>query len=238
MDIPVVAMVMRSGWVARLVLLLLVVFSVLSWGIVINRLLCFGTVGRLHRRVRGALDSAAGLAELQALDERAQRSPMGMLVAAGTAEHRRILADIGSHTKVTDWSFFLESQFAMAAERLDAIVSASVGRLDRGLVQLAVMSSASPLLGLFGTVWGVMNSFFQIGNQGNASLPVVAPGIAEALITTVIGLAVAIPALLFYNLFVHRVERIEDELATARDTVALRLRRDVLAKLYGGGQTT
>lgn len=236
MDIPVIAMVMRSGWVARLVLLILAVFSVVSWGIVINRLLCYAAVGRMHRRVRGALEGGGRLAEMGALDPRAQRSPMGMLVGAGADEHRRILADVGTHTRVTDWSFFLESQFAMAGERLDSIVSSGVGRLDRGLVHLAVMSSASPLLGLFGTVWGVMNSFFQIGNQGSASLPVVAPGIAEALITTVIGLAVAIPALLFYNLFGHRVERIEDELATARQTVALRLRRDVLEKLYGGGR--
>jgi biopolymer transport protein TolQ len=91
----------------------------------------------------------------------------------------------------------------------------------------------APFLGLLGTVWGIMNSFYQIGNQGSASLPVVAPGIAEALIVTMIGLAVAIPAVLFYNYFVHRVELIENEMDEFKNLLLAHLKRDIFNLLYG-----
>ena len=140
--------------------------------------------------------------------------------------------DARENPGVRDWSFFLHNQFDMAGERLAGVVNAGVARLDKGLILLAIISSAAPFLGLFGTVWGVMNSFYQIGSQGSASLPVVAPGIAEALITTIVGLAVAIPAVFFYNYFMHRVERTEDEMVAVRDQVLLRLKRDILAEFY------
>jgi biopolymer transport protein TolQ len=89
---------------------------------------------------------------------------------------------------------------------------------------------------LLGTVWGIMNSFFEIGNQGSASLPVVAPGIAEALVVTLVGLAVAIPAVLFYNYFIHRVERIENEVGEFKNILFSHVKRDILSVLYGDKQ--
>jgi biopolymer transport protein TolQ len=93
-------------------------------------------------------------------------------------------------------------------------------------------SSIAPFLGLLGTVWGVMNSFFDIGNQGSASLPVVAPGIAEALITTIVGLVVAIPALFFYNYLNHRTERLDNEMDEFREFLLGRLKREIFSLLY------
>jgi biopolymer transport protein TolQ len=95
-----------------------------------------------------------------------------------------------------------------------------------------MISSIAPFMGLLGTVWGIMNSFYEIGNQGSASLPVVAPGIAEALITTVVGLAVAIPALFFYNYFNHRAERIENEMDEFKDVLLVRVKREIFNLLY------
>jgi biopolymer transport protein TolQ len=126
----------------------------------------------------------------------------------------------------------------MASERMESEISSRMRTLDSGLSMLAIISSVAPFLGLLGTVWGIMDSFFEIGNQGNASLPVVAPGIAEALITTIVGLVVAIPAVFFYNHFVHSVERIEDELYEAKDMLLLRLRRNIFKLLYGGTPKT
>jgi len=235
MDIPVIAMVLRSGGVARTVLLILGVFSVVSWAIIFNRALLFSSIGGLHRRFRRILGDSPRLADLGTMDKRVQKSPMGQLGVAGAGEYQRILDDAAQNRAMRDWSFFLSSQFDIAHDRLDSIIANGLARFDRGLVFLALISSASPFLGLFGTVWGVMNSFFQIGSQGSASLPVVAPGIAEALITTVIGLAVAIPAVIFYNIFMHRVERAEDELAEAKERVMVRLKREVLNQFYGAG---
>jgi biopolymer transport protein TolQ len=113
-------------------------------------------------------------------------------------------------------------------------VSEVVRSLDRGIVILAIASSVAPFLGLLGTVWGIMDSFFEIGNQGSASLPVVAPGIAEALVVTAIGLAVAIPAVLFYNYFVHRVDRLENEMDDFKNMLFSHLKRDIFNTLYSG----
>jgi biopolymer transport protein TolQ len=151
-----------------------------------------------------------------------------------SVEFRRILEDAQANSNVKDWSFFLQNQFLMADERLNSLVPAITGRSEKGIFLLAIISSISPFLGLLGTVWGIMNSFFEIGNQGSASLPVVAPGIAEALITTIVGLAVAIPAVFFYNYFIHKVERIENELEEFKDILILRLKREMFNLLYGG----
>ena len=102
---------------------------------------------------------------------------------------------------------------------------------------LAIISSVAPFIGLFGTVWGIMDSFFEIGNQGSASLPVVAPGIAEALVVTAMGLAVAIPAVFFYNYLIHKIERIEEDLDDFKETTLSRLKREMMSLLYGGNKS-
>jgi biopolymer transport protein TolQ len=159
-------------------------------------------------------------------------SPIGRLGTKGVGEFKRILDDSTSHTGIRDWPFFMQNQFAIALERIDTAFSEMSRRLDSGLILLAISSSVCPFLGLLGTVWGIMDSFYEIGNQGSASLPVVAPGIAEALVVTLVGLAVAIPAVLFYNYFVHRVDRVENEIDEFKSLMFSHLKRDVLSVLY------
>jgi biopolymer transport protein TolQ len=120
----------------------------------------------------------------------------------------------------------------MAADSLESSLMGLISPFTYGIFLLAMISSIAPFLGLLGTVWGIMNSFYEIGNQGSASLPVVAPGIAEALITTIVGLAVAIPALFFYNFFNNRSEQIEIEMEEFRDQLMVRLRRELFNLLY------
>lgn len=233
MDIPVLAMVVRSGWVARIILALLLSFSVVSWVIIFSRYSVLSRTVRVHRKLHTALGTFERITEAETKDAAILASPMGRIARIAVAEYRRILTDAHSHRQVKDWSFFLQNQFATASQRLESEVASSLFRLDGGLVVLAIISSVAPFLGLLGTVWGIMNSFFEIGAQGSASLPVVAPGIAEALITTIVGLGVAIPAVFFYNLLSHRVGRIEDQLDDAREQLVLLLRRDVFKLLYG-----
>jgi biopolymer transport protein TolQ len=233
MDFPLLVMIQRSDWLTRGILVLLGVFSVAAWAIIFNRMVVFSSVRRAHQRFRKLLGSGEGLAAVEGADAAVQESPMGELGKVSQSEYRRILADATNHTSVSDWSFFLTSQFAMADERLEAAITSGVTRLDRGLILLAIMSSASPFLGLFGTVWGIMDAFYNIGQQGSASLPVVAPGIAAALVATIAGLAVAIPAVLFYNYFLHRAQRGEDELSEVKQVLLVRLKRDVFSQFYG-----
>lgn len=235
MEIPVVAMVLRSGWVARIILLLLAFFSLLTWTIIFNKLFHFGGMGALNKRLRSIFDEAHTISELSKMDPKVQKCPLGILGKIGVAEYRRIIDDARKHTGVKDWSFYLQSQFAMASERFGTATASLAARLDSGVFLLAIVSSVAPFLGLLGTVWGIMNSFYEIGNQGSASLPVVAPGIAEALITTIVGLAVAIPSVFFFNVFVHKAGRIEDEMGEFSEQFLMRLKSEIFNLLYGGG---
>lgn len=236
MNIPVVDMVLRSGWAARTILILLGIFSIMTWAVIFNRLYFLGGANKKNRLFLRKYTGSTALPEMEKFDKNLISCPMGMLGMKGVSEYRRILADSHSHTGVRDWSFFLQNQFAIALEQIDAVYSEMSRKLDKGLIFLAISASVCPFLGLLGTVWGIMNSFFEIGNQGSASLPVVAPGIAEALITTLVGLAVAIPAVLFYNYFIHRVERIENEVDEFKNLLYSHVKRDILSVLYGDKQ--
>ena len=236
MDIPVINMIIRSGWVARLVLLLLLGFSFLTWTVIINRLIYFSKIQKLNSMYRKFFDNINKFSDMSGAGELLESAPMGLLGKNTRLEYKRIIEDAKMHTEVKDWSFYIQNQFFMAREKLDAISADVASRLDRGVFILAVISSVAPFLGLLGTVWGIMNSFFEIGNQGSASLPVVAPGIAEALITTVAGLVVAIPSVFFYNIFVHRAERIDDEMGEFQDHLILRLKRELFNLLYGSSK--
>jgi biopolymer transport protein TolQ len=161
---------------------------------------------------------------------------MGQLAKIGSDEYHRILDDARSHTKVKDWSFFLEAQFTMAKERLDNAFAGIVKPFDRGVYLLAMISSISPFIGLLGTVWGITNSFYEIGKQGSAALQVVAPGIAEALITTIAGLIVAIPALFFYNYCNNKAEQAADDVEEFKDRLVVRVRREIFGAFFAERQ--
>ena len=232
MNIPILDMILRSGWVARSILVLLGIFSVITWAVIFNRLYHLGKTAKQNRLFFKKYAGMTAITDIEKADAGLLKSPMGQLGVKGASEYRRILADSSSHGGIHDWSFFLQNQFAIALERIDTLFSELSRKLDKGIILLAISSSVCPFLGLLGTVWGIMDSFYEIGNQGSASLPVVAPGIAEALVVTLVGLAVAIPAVLFYNYFVHRVDRVEDEMSEYKNLMFSHLKRDILSVLY------
>ena len=233
MDSPVIQMVLRSDWMGQGIVYLLLSLSVISWAIIISRMTHLGTLARLNRQFQKFYAGIGGLTDMEKAEKRFERAPMALLGKAGVTEYRRILEDARAHPNVKDWSFFFENQFSMASERLETTFVAAASGLSRGAFVLAILSSVAPFFGLFGTVWGIMNSFYEIGNQGSASLPVVAPGIAAALITTIVGLAVAIPAVIFYNVIVHKTQRMEDDMDEFKELLFSRLKREILSLLYG-----
>ena len=236
MNIPVIDMIGRSGWFARFILILLGIFSILTWAIIFNRFAYLNKVKKGNKAFLRGYGNFISLTDVEKMPKDQTESLLGTVCKLGAAEFRRILKDAHDLTGVKDWSFFLQNQFVMAVERINTKFSEVVRSLDRGVVLLAIASSVAPFLGLLGTVWGIMDSFFEIGNQGSASLPVVAPGIAEALVVTAIGLAVAIPAVMFYNYFVHRVDRIENEMDEFKTLLFSHLKRDIFNTLYSGKQ--
>ncbi|MFP4013962.1 MAG: MotA/TolQ/ExbB proton channel family protein [Chitinispirillaceae bacterium] len=232
MDIPVLEMIMRTGWMGKLIIGLLMIFSLISWAIVFSRLFVLKKISVGNKQFRRRYLGMQRLSEIDNMSHRDLNTPLAQLGRVGAVEYRRILEDAQSHTGVKDWSFFLQNQFTMAKEHIESALTGLVAPLDKGVFMLAMISSVAPFLGLLGTVWGIMNSFYAIGNQGSASLPVVAPGIAEALITTIVGLAVAIPSLFFYNYCNHNAERIEDDMEEFKEVLMVRLKREIFSLLY------
>jgi biopolymer transport protein TolQ len=192
MRASVPALVASSGPFAKFILLVLLGTSVYTWAIIVERLRLFTRVQREDREYLAAF-RAAGAAD-----------PVPMTRTDGTLAH---LARVGGATLAEPATAGLAptARYERAQRAMERAGADDLARLERHVGFLATAGSVSPFIGLMGTVWGVMSSFMNIGAQGSASLVVVAPGIAEALIATVAGLAAAIPAVVGYNHLLGRL---------------------------------
>ena len=201
----VLDLVIQAGPVAKAVLVLLGIFSVVSWALIVEkwwqmRRARSQTVQFLRAYREGRQPSVVfGAAR------KLRESPLAQLYVAAHQEVSGI-SEMVDH--VLD-----DPEDGLTGGRLDAVHRAmrraaalEIARLERYLPFLATTASSAPFIGLFGTVWGIMSAFHGIGQQGSANLAVVAPGISEALIATAVGLAAAIPAVIGYNVFVNRVK--------------------------------
>lgn len=200
----VAGLIAHSGGVARAVLLLLLVFSLVSWAIIVYK------GASLHRaRAQSAtfLDvfrRSAKFSEVNAVCPQLKASPLVGVFQAGYIELNQQVRGGGAPAAggVRPTVRSLES----LSRSLARAAGVEVTRLERRLSFLATTASVTPFVGLFGTVWGIMDAFGDIGRMGSANLAVVAPGISEALITTAMGLFAAIPAAVFFNVFTSRVK--------------------------------
>src|SRR5215208_5651666 len=189
-DLSLFSLFWQAHWIVKAVMIGLIICSVWVWAIAIDKTLLFGRMRRAMDRFEQAFWSGQSLEELyKSLSARPAQSMAALFVAA-----------------MREWKRSFEGQarsFAglqMRIEKvMDVTIAREIERLERRLLVLATVGSASPFVGLFGTVWGIMNSFQSIAASKNTSLAVVAPGIAEALFATAIGLVAAIPAVVAYN---------------------------------------
>jgi len=228
MNTPIAEMLLKSGPVGLTVCWVLIISSFISWVVIINRFFYLSAVSGATRKFRKEFEKLSSLREYSNIPARLRNTYAGDLVECYIREFNRIAQDLQRLKNSNELSFFFEHQTEIAQEKAQKETSKAARRLNWGLHILAIMSSTAPFVGLFGTVWGIMDSFFEIGNKGSASLTVVAPGIAEALITTVAGLVVAIPSVVFYNLFVHKAETIEDDLDDCSDLGFTKLKEELL----------
>jgi biopolymer transport protein TolQ len=186
----------QTGWVARAVLLILFIFSLVSWALIFMKLGLFGSIERQTNQFLRVFRATRGLPEPKSMGN--GNSPLEAVYAAGFRElHSQISSGTSPGRLKSLQAVIVSMQLASADQ---------VRRVERYMPWLATTASVSPFVGLFGTVWGVMDAFSGLGTAGAASLRVVAPGIAEALITTAAGLFAAIPAVIAYNHFVHRTK--------------------------------
>ena len=193
------ALVESSGPFAKVILIVLLGISAYSWAVIWNRIRLLSRVERSDRAFLTAFRRLDPRADCRLI---AEQHPGSVLAGVALAGQRALDQDLGDPSG----SLALRHDFAQRA--MDRAASDEAARLESHVGFLATAGSVSPFIGLMGTVWGVMTAFLNIGAQGSASLVVVAPGIAEALIATVAGLAAAIPAVVGYNHLLGRLREI------------------------------
>jgi len=184
----VVDMISNSGPVAKLVLVALLAFSLISWAIILTKWSLLGRARRQSGRFVRAFRKAQRLQDVAAVAEQFRPSPLVSVFEGGYDEYRRQAGSGGLRNLVS-----IQRGMQIGA-------SEGVTRLERNVTWLAITAAVTPFVGLFGTVWGIIDAFHGLGTAGAATLRAVAPGISEALITTAAGLAAAIPAVIAYNL--------------------------------------
>jgi biopolymer transport protein ExbB len=198
----------QMGWLARGVVIIMFIMSAYSIGVMIDRLLAYNGARNQSRQfapaVAGALREGK-LDEAIKIADRYKKSHLAKVVVAGLQEFR-------AHNLSADISGEQIEASRRALERAEAIVHAE---LKRGVATLATIGSSAPFVGLFGTVVGIINAFKGISTEKSTGLGAVAGGISEALVTTAIGLAVAIPAVWAYNYFVARLESFDVEMGNS-----------------------
>jgi len=186
-----------TGWVAKGVLAILGVFSVASWTLMVLKVRQLHRCRAANHRFQGEFRRASRLADVQAAAARAPEAPLAGMFRAGYLELEaqvRVLQRAGVDAGQI-------KSLAGIERALQRAIGVEGARLQRFLPFLATTASATPFIGLFGTVWGIMNTFSAIATTGSTSIVAVAPGIAEALVNTAAGLAAAIPAVIAYNGF-------------------------------------
>lgn len=198
MRASVPALVASSGLFAKFVLIVLLAVSAYSWAVIWNRLRLYSRIERANREFLAAFRRLAPGTDSRLMCEQHPNSLLARVALAG-------LRALEQHPAESKTSPAQRYEFAQRA--MDRSANDESASLERHIGFLATAGSVSPFIGLAGTVWGVMTAFLNIGAQGSASLVVVAPGIAEALIATVAGLAAAIPAVVGYN---HLLGRLRD----------------------------
>ncbi len=205
----------QTGWVARGVLLLLLIFSVVSWAMIFQKLGFFSRVKREGDQFLRIFRATHGVANPQALASAG--SPFATVYAFGYRELQSQVGTGGAGTKLKSLSAVTVNMQLAAAEE--------VRRAEKGMSWLATTGSVSPFIGLFGTVWGIIDAFSGLGTAGSASLRAVAPGISEALFTTAAGLVTAIPAVIFYNQFLQNIRNLAQRLDTFTLEVAAQIEK-------------
>jgi biopolymer transport protein TolQ len=217
-DVSLWALFIQAHIVVKAVMIGLMIASVWVWAIVVDKTILYTRTRRQIERFEQIFWSGQNLEELyQSLSSRPTHSIAALFVAA-MREWKRT-HEGGART--------LAGLTERIEKVMDVTIAREVERLERRLLVLATVGSAGPFIGLFGTVWGIMTSFQSIAASKNTSLAVVAPGIAEALFATALGLVAAIPATIFYNKFSNEVGRLAQRLEGFADEFSAILSRQV-----------
>ena len=208
MNMSLTQMFAESGWVARLVIIFLLILSVYSIAVMIEKFMTYRAAKKQSIEFLPILVKCLKENNLQGAVDKSKefgKSHIARVVSAGLLEFLNQKSDVAA-------SFDVVGAVTRALERETAITSAE---MKKGLGGLATIGSTAPFIGLFGTVFGIINAFTGMAQSGSGGLAAVSAGIAEALITTAFGLLVAIPAVMAFNYFTNRLERFQIEMSNS-----------------------
>jgi biopolymer transport protein TolQ len=203
----------QTGPVAKVVLLVLLIMSIISWTIILEKARRFRKINKDTQRFKKLFRMQAKFEDIYSQSRKYHHSPFARIYQKN---YHLLKAPQRSHESSPSYSQAGSPQAQVLVPflnaRFETAISEEMTGLEKYLNFLATTVSASPFFGLFGTVWGIMTAFLNIGLKGSAEIATIGPGIAEALITTAAGLAVAIPAVIAYNYFLNKLHRMEKEL--------------------------
>ena len=219
-DLTFIGLFLQASFIVQLIMLLLLGVSVASWTFIFQRSRALSGARAEMLQFEDKFWSGADLNKLyQELSARANTRGMSSIFCSGFKEFVRLRKSNTNTDGIVDGT----------SRAMRVSLSRQVEELESRLPFLATAGSISPYIGLFGTVWGIMNAFIALGEVQQATLAMVAPGIAEALIATAIGLFAAIPAVIAYNRFSHQVERLENSYANFMEEFSAILQRQAIA---------
>lgn len=192
-------LILQASLVVKLVLFILLLFSVFSWAVIFFKRNTLNTASAKSKKFLEVFQKSRNLSEVNEAAKKHKASPLASLFQAGYRE-------LAFLTKGNPHPGLSSSKLESLNRALIKAANVEVARLEKMMIFLATTGSVTPFIGLFGTVWGIMNAFTELGVMRSATLDTVAPGIAEALIATALGLFAAIPAVVFYNLYLQRIK--------------------------------
>ena len=224
-DLSILQLVLGASWVVQLVMLLLVAVSIASWAAIFRKLFALGRIKSLNDNFEREFWSGTSLNDLFAAAAQNARvsGPMERIFASGMREYQKL-----RERRIQDAGTLLDG----ARRAMRASYQREVDAVETNLSFLASVGSVSPYVGLFGTVWGIMHAFVGLASLQQVTLATVAPGIAEALVATAIGLFAAIPAVVAYNRFARDIDRVAIKMETFIEEFSNILQRNLGAQAH------
>ena len=226
-DLSIIDLVLHASWVVQFVMLLLASVSIASWAAIFRKLIALKRVKALNEDFEREFWSGTSLNDLfaAAVQNARQAGPMERIFANGMREYQKL-----RERRIDDVSTLMDG----ARRAMRVSFQREMDQIDSSLSFLASVGSVSPYVGLFGTVWGIMHAFTGLASMTQVTLATVAPGIAEALVATAIGLFAAIPAVVAYNRFARDIDRVAIRQETFIEEFSNILQRNMGAQPAGG----
>ena len=229
MELNIWQILLESGLVVKFVLLLLVLSSVLSWTIIWQKYKELKTISEANEKFNDFFRKSNSISDIHREANETLDSTMSLMFRRGFDELNKVSEKISSAGKGSIAQYFAEHGVQSLERALKTGYNTANEKMDLRVSLLATIGAITPFVGLFGTVWGIIDAFAGL-SQGGGSIEAVVPGIAEALVATAVGLAAAIPAVVFYNLYNNQISRINSQMESFSQDFLNLIERTILIK--------